>query len=41
VIAQPSEMIVESPNEMTSSPTATIEQMKPATACPLSGTVGW
>jgi hypothetical protein len=31
-------MIVDSPNEMTSRPSPTIERTKPATATPLSGT---
>ena len=40
-MAQPSETIVDRPAEITSSPSATSESTKPATACPLSGTACW
>jgi hypothetical protein len=41
VIAHPIEMIVERPAEMMSSPRATTEKTKPATAGPLSGMGCW
>ncbi len=40
VIAQPTDTIDDSPNEITRRPTETIEKTNPTIACPLSGTGG-